>query len=404
MKRGYGVVLAFVAACMVATGPCIHAKGAESSVIEKASVSLKTTYGESGDIPEPEITVDVKGGSLEDIQYRTDHDRWEPGKKVRIEITVQADEGKYFPVSLNRSQCKVSGGEFVSARSLDDKRLQIKVDYKPVTVLGETERAGWFRNSKKRATWKSVKYAPGYSLVLYGDDKVVKRMNVETNSADLSDFMKDMDKTYYYEVKAVPVTSEEKKYLKEGQFVTSTSQEFDWEDLEEEEEKKQTPGDGGEIRGDSYIMPDGSRAKDTWKKISGKWYFFDSNGIRVKGWFATGGRWYYMDQSGVMCTGWISPDGHSWYFLDENGEMQTGWVEPTPGSWYYLREDGLMQKGWVQPTVGSWYYLREDGLMQKGWLQIGEHWYYFRDNGTMAVNTVVDGWQIDADGIAYRIS
>ena len=94
MKRGYGVVLAFVAACMVATGPCIHAKGAESSVIEKASVSLKTTYGESGDIPEPEITVDVKGGSLEDIQYRTDHDRWEPGKKVRIEITVQADEGR----------------------------------------------------------------------------------------------------------------------------------------------------------------------------------------------------------------------------------------------------------------------------------------------------------------------
>ena len=278
------------------------------------------------------------------------------------------------------------------------------MDYKPVTVLGETERAGWFTNSKKRATWKSVKYAPGYSLVLYGDDKVVKRMNVETNSADLSDFMKDMDKTYYYEVKAVPVTSEEKKYLKEGQFVTSTSQEFDWEDLEEEEEKKQTPGDGGEIRGDSYIMPDGSRAKDTWKKISGKWYYFDRDGIRVKGWFQSGGRWYYMDQSGVMCTGWISPDGHSWYFLDGNGEMQTGWVEPTPGSWYYLREDGLMQTGWVQPTSGTWYYLREDGLMQKGWLKVGEHWYYFRDNGTMAVNTVVDGWQIEADGIAYRIS
>ena len=265
MKRGYGVVLAFVAACMVATGPCIHAKGSESSVIEKASVSLKTTYGESGDIPEPEITVDVKGGSLEDIQYRTDHDRWEPGKKVRIEITVQADEGKYFPVSLNRSQCKVSGGEFVSARSLDDKRLQIKVDYKPVTVLGETERAGWFRNSKKRATWKSVKYAPGYSLVLYGDDKVVKRMNVETNSADLSDFMKDMDKTYYYEVKAVPVTSEEKKYLKEGQFVTSTSQEFDWRILRRRKKKSRLPGTAGKSGEILILCP-----TEAVRKIPGK--------------------------------------------------------------------------------------------------------------------------------------
>ena len=380
MKRRYGLMLAFAAACMVTAKPCIYAEGAQSSVIEKVSVNLKTDYGEAGVIPEPVITVSTKGCTLEDIQYRTDYEKWKPGKKVRIEITVNADDGKYFPASLNRSECKVTGADFVSARALEDARLQIKVDYRPVSVLGETERAGWSSSSKKKAVWKSVEYAPGYTVTLYGDNKVVKRMTVESNSANLAEFMEDMDKTYYYEVKAVPITADEKKYLKEGQYVSSTSQEFDWDDYGEEEKRTQRPDDGGEFKGDSYIMPDGSRASNTWKKVSGKWYFFDSSGSRVKGWVQTGGRWYYMDQNGAMCTGWVSPDSHTWYYLNENGEMQTGWVQPSPGSWYYLREDGLMKTGWLLD---------------------GERWYYLREDGTMAVDTTVDGWQIGADGAAY---
>ena len=114
-----------------------------------------------------------------------------------------------------------------------------------------------------------MEYAPGYTLTLYGDNKVVKRITVESNSVNLADYMTDMDKTYYYEVKAVPVTSDEKKYLKEGQYVTSTDQEFDWEDYEKEEKRSQGPGDGGSFKGDNYVMPDGSKAADTWKLVSG---------------------------------------------------------------------------------------------------------------------------------------
>ena len=114
MKRRYGLMLAFAAACMVTAKPCIYAEGAQSSVIEKVSVNLKTDYGEAGVIPEPVITVSTKGCTLEDIQYRTDYEKWKPGKKVRIEITVNADDGKYFPASLNRSECKVTGADFVS--------------------------------------------------------------------------------------------------------------------------------------------------------------------------------------------------------------------------------------------------------------------------------------------------
>ena len=359
----------------------LYAYGAQSSVIESVSVSFKTIYGEPEEIPEPEVTVSGKSCSLGDVQYRTDYDNWKPGRKVRVEVTVVAEDGKYFPATLNRSKCKVTGADFVSAKALDDSSLQVKADYRPVTVLGDTQKAGWSSTSKKKAVWKSVEYAPGYTLTLYGDNKVVKRITVESNSVNLADYMTDMDKTYYYEVKAVPVTSDEKKYLKEGQYVTSTDQEFDWEDYEKEEKRGQGPGDGGSFKGDNYVMPDGSKAVDTWKLVSGKWYYFDGSGSRVKGWLQTGGRWYYMDQGGAMCTGWLSPGDGFWYYLGENGDMLTGWIQPSPGTWYYLEPDGRMKTGWLNDN-GSWYYLDSDG--------------------SMAVNRIVDGWNIGQDGKASR--
>lgn len=359
----------------------LSAYGAQSSVIESVNVSFKTVYGEPEEIPEPEVTVSGKSCSLGDVQYRTDYDSWKPGRKVRVEVTVVAEDGKYFPATLNRSKCKVTGADFVSAKALDDSSLQVKADYRPVTVLGDTQQAGWSSTSKKKAVWKSVEYAPGYTLTLYGDNKVVKRITVESNSVNLADYMTDMDKTYYYEVKAVPVTSDEKKYLKEGQYVTSTDQEFDWEDYEKEEKRSQGPGDGGSFKGDNYVMPDGSKAADTWKFVSGKWYYFDGSGSRVKGWLQTGGRWYYMDQGGAMCTGWLSPGDGFWYYLGENGDMLTGWIQPSPGKWYYLEPDGRMKTGWFNDN-GSWYYLDGDG--------------------SMALNRTVDGWNIGQDGKASR--
>ena len=359
----------------------LSAYGAQSSVIESVNVSFKTVYGEPEEIPEPEVTVSGKSCSLGDVQYRTDYDSWKPGRKVRVEVTVVAEDGKYFPATLNRSKCKVTGADFVSAKALDDSSLQVKADYRPVTVLGDTQKAGWSSTSKKKAVWKSVEYAPGYTLTLYGDNKVVKRITVESNSVNLADYMTDMDKTYYYEVKAVPVTSDEKKYLKEGQYVTSTDQEFDWEDYEKEEKRGQGPGDGGSFKGDNYVMPDGSKAVDTWKLVSGKWYYFDGSGSRVRGWLQTGGRWYYMDQNGAMCTGWLSPGDGFWYYLGENGDMLTGWIQPSPGKWYYLEPDGRMKTGWFNDN-GSWYYLDGDG--------------------SMAVNRTVDGWNIGQDGKASR--
>lgn len=371
----------------------ITAYGADSSVIESVSITFKTEFGEQEEIPEPEITAGGGGYYIVDYQYRTEYEKWKPGKKVRVEITLAPEDGKVFPTSLNRSKCKVTGADYVSAKALDDEKFQVRVDYKPVTVLGNTTQAGWSSTYENRAVWKAVDYAPGYSVTLYGDNKVVKRLNVETANVDLSQYMKDQDKTYYYEVKAVPLTSDEKKYLKEGEAVSSTEQEFDWEEM------GSATADGGDIKGNNYILPDGTKERNTWKKISNQWYYFDGNGNMARGWAAIDGFWYYMDGQGIMKTGWVNPSGDSWYYLSENGSMLTGWIQPEPGSWYYTDASGLMQRGWALVN-GKWYYLGADGKMRTGWNMISDVWYYLNGDGSMAVSTEVDGWTIGADGTA----
>ena len=373
-----------LAACLLTAGAAsrpVYTHAAESSVIETVSITFKSSYGEPEEIIDPVITAGSGNYSLGDIQYRTEYEKWKPGKKVRVEITLTAADGKYFPVSIGRSKCKINGAEYVSAKALDNTTLQVKADYRPVTVLGTTEKAGWSSRSKKKASWKAVSDAPGYTLTLYGDDKVVKRLNVETNSADLSEYMTDLDKTWYYEVKAVPLTAEQKKYLKEGAYVTSTDQEFDWEDYQKEQERLAGPGDGGAIKGDSYVLPDGSRASNTWKKISDIWYYFDAAGNKARGWVL---------------------DGPTWYYMDADGAMKTGWVNPGNGSWFYLGPDGAMQTGWIQPSPGAWYYMNQDGYMQTGWIEVNQKHYYLQANGAMAYNTSVDGRWLGADGAAVN--
>ena len=105
--------------------------GADSSVIEKITITFKTAYGEPEEIPDPEITVNGTGCSLGDVQFRTEYDNWKPGKKVRTEITVNADSGKIFPTSLNRSQCKVTGNNIISIKPATNIFLCIFINSLP---------------------------------------------------------------------------------------------------------------------------------------------------------------------------------------------------------------------------------------------------------------------------------
>ena len=48
----------------------------------------------------------------------------------------------------------------------------------------------------------------------------------------------------------------------------------------------------------------GTSKKKGWVKSGGKWYFYDSKGVKKIGWYQTGKGWYYLNpSSGAMVTG-----------------------------------------------------------------------------------------------------
>ncbi len=148
-----------------------------------------------------------------------------------------------------------------------------------------------------------------------------------------------------------------------------------------------------------YYYKDGQK-QTGWQKVDNEWYYLDNEGRMKTGWLKLDNKWYYLNSSGKMQTGWLQLDNKK-YYLDANGVMQTGWKK-LDNKWYYFLEDsGGMAKGWIERPEG-WYYTNCDGAMQVGWQTISGKKYYFYSSGLMAVNTVIDGYKIDTNGVAIK--
>lgn len=142
-----------------------------------------------------------------------------------------------------------------------------------------------------------------------------------------------------------------------------------------------------------YLKSDGTVYYNVWKKISGKYYFFDYWGRMVKN--TTGGKYdyslgtskYYLAGSdGVRITkkGWhkvsyTSYDNHGvkstkkvWYYLKSGGEAVTG-LKTIKGKTYLFDSNGaLVQNGYAYVDDGKdgvYYAADKNGEMitKKGW-------------------------------------
>ncbi len=173
-----------------------------------------------------------------------------------------------------------------------------------------------------------------------------------------------------------------------------------------------------------YYAESSGRLAEGWKKISGKWYYFDyemaQGSYRIDGklyafdkngaWVASGwaqdvwGNWYYVLKDGTCATGWQSVGGTWYYFAPDGGQMYIGaWV--IDGKDYFFNGSGA----WVKKPANGWnsasttYYSStgkaykytewayyQNGKAVKGWKQIGGKWYYFYDYGNMAADTYIE--------------
>ena len=109
---------------------------------------------------------------------------------------------------------------------------------------------------------------------------------------------------------------------------------------------------------------------------------------------------YHCYKDGKAMTGKQTLNGMV-YFFDESGVLQTGWVKDG-NRWRYY-DGAKAHKGWLHlKTDGEEkiYYLNKEGLLESGkWVKIDGKWYYFYPDGTLAVNTKIDGYEIDSKGV-----
>jgi len=96
---------------------------------------------------------------------------------------------------------------------------------------------------------------------------------------------------------------------------------------------------------------------------------------------------------------WRQQDTHTLYYKDNN--YLTGW-QVIDGKKYYFNEQGYVAHGGWGNRDGKWYYYNLDGsALTNSWFydKSNSKWYYFNVDGSMAINTTIDGYTLDSNGV-----
>lgn len=340
-------------------------------------------------------------------KYDVEHAEWSADKEVGIgdtpKITVYLEPNtssssayEYrFRSSYSSSSVSVSGGTFVSAKKTGD---QLKVVIKATGIKGTYEPpadAEW-GSSRGRARWEEndEKSTSGYyDVYLYRGSSVIKK--VEDYKGTSYNFYPYMTKEgdYSFKVRTVPHTEEEKKYGKKS----------DWTEAGDLYIAEDEVSDGsGQDNGGS--TPSGGTTDVGWRKEGDYWYFrYPDGNMQKNGWLKWNDKWYLFDTTGRMLTGWQQTGGY-WYYMGESGDMKKGWVK-SGNIWYYLNPndggpEGAMVKSCWLTINGKTYFMNESGAMVEGWYKVEDKFYYFYPgDGSKAVNTAIDGFVLDANGV-----
>ena len=151
-----------------------------------------------------------------------------------------------------------------------------------------------------------------------------------------------------------------------------------------------------------------------WKKIHGKWYYFDKNGIMLDNTIFDG---YILTSSGAMVDSGWGKVKDKWYYAKPSGKISQQKWEKVGGVWYYFDKDGIMlsntifngylfsnsgamaENSWVKHDGKSYYALSSGKVAQQKWEKIAGSWYYFNKDASMANNQWQGNYYLKANGV-----
>lgn len=173
----------------------------------------------------------------------------------------------------------------------------------------------------------------------------------------------------------------------------------------------------------------GRMFSNTTLNDNGKYYAFDANGAMITktGWakfeapayaksaYGATDEWVYVKNSnGELVQGWKKISGKWYYFEEYNAIMFANSARNINGTfWFFDKSGALVEKaGWAKAeetyysssgsnTYTIWYYLNADGSCYSGWKQVGGKWYYMHEVDEYSTPYMVTGWQY-IDGTYYQ--
>ena len=151
-------------------------------------------------------------------------------------------------------------------------------------------------------------------------------------------------------------------------------------EVKKEEKKVEKVKEGWQEENNNWRFYEHNKPVINWKKIQGKWYYFNKDGHRLSNTTFDG---YVFNKDGVMAeNGWNFING-KWYFANSSGKISQNKWEKIGGSWYYFDKDGIMLSN---TTINSYLLTNSGAMAENKWVLIDKHWYFANSSGKISQN------------------
>ena len=243
-----------------------------------------------------------------------------------------------------------------------------------LSILGYTQATVQAQENKAESVRENVTIPHSSTSKIENQEKSKEKVEKTDNSSKIDDKEEKIEKK-------TPATAEKKAEVKK------------------EETKVEKVKEGWQEENNNWRFYEHNKHVTNWKKIQGKWYYFNNDGNRLSNTTFDG---YVFNKDGVMAeNGWNFING-KWYFASSSGKISQNKWEKIADSWYYFDKDGIMLSN---TTFDSYLLTKSGAMVTNGWAKIDQNWYYATYSGKISQNKwekINDIWYyFDKTGIMF---
>ena len=224
-----------------------------------------------------------------------------------------------------------------------------------LSILGYTQVTIQAQENKAESVRENVTIPHSSTSKIEKQEKSKEKVEKTDNSSKIDDKEEKIEKK-------TPATEEKKAEVKK------------------EEKKIEKTKEGWQEENNNWRFYEHNKPVTNWKKIQGKWYYFNKDGHRLSNTTFDG---YVFNKDGVMAeNGWNFING-KWYFANSSGKISQNKWEKIGGSWYYFDKDGIMLSN---TTINSYLLTNSGAMAENKWVLIDKYWYFANSSGKISQN------------------